>query len=351
MYDFVFVTHLPSFYKVNLYNELAKKFNVFVIFVATSSKIRNSDFSLSTFSFDSCILNDGAFEIRSKIGSLYRFFCVLRKIKYKLLVVGGWDLPEFWLGVLLGQKKCNGIVLESSIFDSVHHGIKGMIKKIFLSRCGFAFPSGSPHLKLLKVLNFNGTAHSTYGVGLFNRPVISHANRKAWSGRFLYIGRLSPEKNLPFIISYFKKKPNYSLSIVGDGPEFDELKKDAPANVFFLGYKKNTMLGEIFSNHDNLILPSVSEPWGLVIEEALYFGLPILCSEQVGAAEDLVINLKTGCVFSPLDFNSLDKAIINMENNYGVYLNNVKSIDFNVLKCKQLSAYSDALTKCNNILS
>lgn len=77
-YDYLFVTHLPAFYKVNLYNEIAKHCKVLVIFIAQSSQIRTQDFTQNTCAFDYYILNEGAFERRRIPKSL---FTLWRKIK------------------------------------------------------------------------------------------------------------------------------------------------------------------------------------------------------------------------------------------------------------------------------
>lgn len=344
MYDFVFITHLPSFYKTNLYKELAKEFNICVIFVGSISNIRTSDFVDKNFSFDYHVINDEPFEARSRLRSLIKSYRYLRHLKYKLLVVGGWDLPEFWLSVLLSRKKNNCIVIESSIHDSQVNGLKGGVKRLFLSRCSFAFASGRPHQRLLECLRYSGSTLLTKGVGLFNRMILSvEHTQKSFTGKFLYLGRLSPEKNLDLVIEYFAKNADYHLSIAGDGPLRDELQNKAPSNIEFLGHVPNEQLYDVFSSHDVLLLPSLSETWGLVIEESLYFGLPVICSDRVGAAEDMVKGLEAGCVFSPTDISSLDNAVKHMSDHYTDYCLKVSQVDFAALKDEQLSAYRQAI--------
>ena len=52
--------------------------------------------------------------------------------------------------------------------------------------------------------------------------------------------------------------------------------------------------------------PSLYEPWGLVVEEALFRGLPVIASDKVGSAADMVTALETGAVFSPVSYTHLD---------------------------------------------
>mgnify|MGYP007000140648 len=67
MYDLIIVTHIPAFYKVNLYNELAKKLNILVIFIAKSTnEVRANDFLiLEKSKFKYKVLYDGDIEDRN----------------------------------------------------------------------------------------------------------------------------------------------------------------------------------------------------------------------------------------------------------------------------------------------
>src|SRR5579872_30307 len=114
-YNYVFITHLPAFYKINLYNEIAKKCRVYVIFIAQSSTIRAPDFTKGDYHFEYCVLNNGSFEKRSLSKSLWRLFITLRSLRFERLVVGGWDLLEFWFAAFFSQHAKNGLALESSL--------------------------------------------------------------------------------------------------------------------------------------------------------------------------------------------------------------------------------------------
>ena len=104
-YDYVFITHLPAFYKINLYNKLAKQLTILVVFIADSSTIRTSDFVQKTnYNFDHIIINQEPFEIRSQWKSSLKFMRLLSQIKFKKIIVGGWDLLEFWVAWVMTPK-------------------------------------------------------------------------------------------------------------------------------------------------------------------------------------------------------------------------------------------------------
>lgn len=341
-YDYVFVTHLPAFYKVNLYREIAKQCRIFVIFIASGSSIRTQDFVASLEAFDHIILNEGAFETRSLRNSLKQLFTLWRQIRYRLLVLGGWDLTEFWFLAFLSAKRKNALALESSVHDSRSEGWITIIKRLFLSRIKTVFASGEPHCALLSALRFKGPVLTTRGVGIFNyapkAPAVTH-----FKGQFLYVGRLSPEKNIVRLLDVFRQLPQYSLSIVGEGPLMPVLQKACPDNVYLLGHIPNSELAACYQEHDIFILPSLKEPWGIVVEEALYYGLPVIASNKVGCAMDWIEQYKVGMLFDPINNHSIEEAIEWAAQHYDSLRNQIKQINFATRDSSQVKQYIEAL--------
>ncbi len=98
--------------------------------------------------------------------------------------------------------------------------------------------------------------------------------------------RLPPERR-PFLV------------IIGDGPLRSTLERAAAGldTVRFAGFRNQTELPGFYAMADLFVLPSLSEPWGLVINEAMNAGCAILASDRVGAARDLVRDGVNGAVF------------------------------------------------------
>ena len=332
MYDFVFMTHLPSFYKVNLYNELAKKLKIMVIFIGHGSSIRTRDFVGKEMAFDHAFLSSEAFEKRSISKTVFCLFKLLSKIRYRKIIVGGWDQVEFWFTVFFGSKGKNSLALESTINESAVTGLKGLVKRIFLSRVSVVYASGTLHSELLNQLGYDGLIFLTKGVGLINPPVKVPAIKK-YERKFLYLGRLSREKNLAFLISAFRSLMDHQLTIVGSGPDENQLKSSAPGNVRFIPHVDNSMIGGLFEENDFLILPSISETWGLVVEESLAHGRPVVISRKCGASE--LIDGSNGLQFDPGSIQSLIEVIRSIDdsrfNDFQHAIRNQKS-DFDPLK-------------------
>ncbi|CAC9519906.1 glycosyltransferase [Bathymodiolus azoricus thioautotrophic gill symbiont] len=327
MYDYVIVTHIPAFYKVNLYNELAKKLNILVIFIAlNTSEKRSDDFTtLKNARFEYKVLFDGNFQNRDAFKNISKIKQILKEINYKKLLVSGWDLKEFWYLVFTHSKVRNCLALESTVLESNTKGLKRLVKSIFLNRISTVFASGKLHVELLEKLNYKGNIKITKGVGIINKPDFVYES-KIYQKRFLFIGRLSKVKNLEFLINIFNDLKDYKLTIIGTGEDEKYLKSIANKNIVFLGTIENKDIKNEFKENDIFIFPSISEPWGLVVEEALYFGLPVIVSENCGASE-LIENSMNGYIFKPKDSIGIRDIVLNIDKmKYDVLAFNVKQL-------------------------
>ena len=117
---------------------------------------------------------------------------------------------------------------------------------------------------------------------------------------FLYVGRLVKHKNVEELIKVFKSRfstLNAELRIVGSGEEEGYLRdKYQSEKVKFLGKKFTEDLVEEFQKASCFVCPSIFEPWGLVVNEALSSGVPVIATKEVGAAFDLINGKETGYV-------------------------------------------------------
>ena len=342
MYDYLIVTHIPAFYKVNLYNELSKSLKIEVIFIAGNTVHKRADdfIALEKANFKYTVLNENNFEARKKHLSILKLRKLLKRCNYKKIILSGWDLLEFWFLLILNPKKKICLALESSVLESNTSGIKGKMKKIFLSRVSKVFASGKLHVELLDELNYKGEVSITRGVGIINKPKIKLIDKK-YKKSYLYVGRLSSEKNLKLLIEVFNKLPEFLLSFAGVGPDESILKKMSRPNIRFLGQIENNKLDVLYQNHNFLILPSLSEPWGLVVEEALYFNTPVIVSKNCGARE-LISNGVNGFVVDPSKTETFKKTILSVSDQS--YAELLKGTGEEFLQCKdqfQVHAYFD----------
>ena len=135
----------------------------------------------------------------------------------------------------------------------------------------------------------------------------------------LFVGRLVEEKGVEYLLQAFSKVvteiPEAKLVIVGKGPKEKELesltKKLGLHNVFFLGAAENRLMPNIYVGCDVLVLPSIREPFGNVVIEAMAAGKPVIGS-YVGGMKDTVVHGVTGYHVQPRNSQQISKYLIKL---------------------------------------
>jgi len=128
----------------------------------------------------------------------------------------------------------------------------------------------------------------------------------------LFVGKFIERKkpiNFLNIAKKFKKKKNIHFLMIGSGVLIDKckfyLKKNNLNNVSIIGFQNQKQLREYYLISDVLILPSEYETWGLVINEAMASGMPVISTNQCGGTVDLVKNNNTGFSYDKNDSKTL----------------------------------------------
>jgi glycosyltransferase involved in cell wall biosynthesis len=142
----------------------------------------------------------------------------------------------------------------------------------------------------------------------------------------LYVGRLATGKGLEYLVEASAQVyPSHVLVVAGDGPLLPSLHDRAQSAgvsecVSFIGRVTQTELPALLQASDVFVLPSVStptfrEPWGLVVNEAMNSGLPVVATDAVGAAAGgLIVPEETGHVVPQRDVRALAAAIEDLVN-------------------------------------
>ncbi len=344
-FDIVYLTNTPSFYKLNLCEAIAKRgVRILIVLYGYGDEAVNTELSNnSRWNFDFEFINQGNSNTRNKIHTFFRLIRLMRSIEAKKIIYAGWLAPEYNLYSFLSPRYKNAMVCESSIFDVSISGINGWIKKRIINRMSVILPSGQPHKDLFDSIGFNGPKYITGSVGIFNKSDLL-PKQTISPLRYLFVGRLIEVKEVELLVSAFNRN-GLPLTIAGDGALRDKLKAIAQPNISFTGFIPNEQIGALYSAHDVFILPSKYEPWGLVVEEALFRGLPVIVSDKVGSGIDMVKNLGTGEIFESGNQQSLQAAIETVSSNYEKYRKAVDSIDWQQRDKNQVEAYLKLLDK------
>ncbi len=151
------------------------------------------------------------------------------------------------------------------------------------------------------------------------------ALRQSWSippssTCFVFVGKLVEKKHVMHFLSALALARKTDASIVGlvigsgeQAVEAEHFVASHALPVTFAGFLNQSRIAEAYVAADVLVLPSdYGETWGLVVNEAMAVGLPVICSDRVGCADDLVIEGVTGHVVSFGDIGAIARCMVEM---------------------------------------
>jgi 1,2-diacylglycerol 3-alpha-glucosyltransferase len=232
----------------------------------------------------------------------YKRFCrVIREHRITHLALSGYGRWEYIFFLIHGKWKGLQTVLFAESWYPGNRW-KDVLKGWLLRRAGVPFlVSGKRAME-----HFNcrlGIAPERLSVPY---SVVDNAHfRKGYRSYHerepvvLAVARFSPEKGLDLLIEAFlnsRLRKTHRLRLIGGGPEKAALQalagSDAP--VEFLDWVSYAELPDHYGQAALFVLPSRFEPWGLVVNEAMAAGLPVLVSDAVGCAPDLVDSANGG---------------------------------------------------------
>jgi len=270
----------------------------------------------------------------------------LDNFKPNVVFVPGWSARGALLALLwcVSTRTPAVMMSDSTIWDEKRFFLKELIKKIILNSCSAAFVAGGPQADYLVQL---GVKRSNIYLGydvVDNQYFESESKIKredrnistkdlAAKKYFLASARFVPKKNLLKMIeaySLYQKQANrtsasssmlkdldaqqntthWDLVILGDGPLREEIEKlraelGLLGSVHLPGFKEYNELPSYYAHAGAFVHASTTEQWGLVVNEAMASGLPVLVSNQVGSSPDLVKEGSNGWTFDPLDIDQL----------------------------------------------
>jgi 1,2-diacylglycerol 3-alpha-glucosyltransferase len=220
------------------------------------------------------------------------------------------------------------VLSASQAIDKPRARIKERVKAAIIPHFASAFVAGTPQREYLATLGmprrkiylgYDAVDNDHFRNGAVNARSQGDALRrhlKLPDKYFLAVARFVPVKNLERLIMAHARYAErvgttaWPLVLLGDGPMRSTLedlrqKESSDSLVTFHGFVQYADLPTYYGLSSAFILPSISEPWGLVVNEAMASGVAVLVSRNCGCAQDLVKPGETGCVFDPEDVNAI----------------------------------------------
>ncbi|MDR5820778.1 glycosyltransferase family 4 protein [Caballeronia sp. LZ043] len=251
------------------------------------------------------------------------------RTKADLVVLPGYHRPEYWamLGACIVTGKRRAVFCDSTARDNPRRMLTSIPKRVFFTLCDGYFAFGMRSREYLMSLGakqdaiFSPCQAAAMPRAFSPGTVVSDRRAHRQGGRpvFLFVGRLSAEKGINTLVEAFRmlkeRVPDAELRIVGTGPLGNQLKQQVADaglqdSVQFLGSLQDEPLSREYFGATCMVLPSVREPWGLVTNEALAHGCPVLVSESCGCVPELVVDGVSGYAFPAGDVPALHRVML-----------------------------------------
>lgn len=309
----LFVTNIPSPYRIEFFNELGKTENLKVIFEAEKAPLLNSNWykSNNIKNFDSIFLKKGEIEEKQINWKVFKY---IKKNQQDVIVVTNYAyLTEMMVIIWLKIRNIpyylevdGGIIKDESI-------IKKRLKSFLISAAsGYISPSKKTDQYLLyygaKVNNIHRYSFTSLKDKDILKQPTSFKMKKNMREKLgikeekvvLSIGQFIPRKGFDILLNAcINLKEDIGIYIIGGEPtlEFKNLKQKYNLNnVHFIDFKSKDELKSYYMASDVFVLPTREDIWGLVVNEALAYGLPVITTENCNAGLELVKNDVNGYI-------------------------------------------------------
>lgn len=327
----LWLTNIPSPYRVDFFNELGKSCELTVLFERRSSDER--DKSWERFH----VRNFNAIFLRGKKVGMAEAFCpevirFLTRGKYHHIIVTNYsDITGILAILVMRAKKIPYIIESDGGFPGSGVGIKEKLKKWLISGASQYFSTAKEHDLYYKAYGaqdkeivrypFTSLSETDYK----NAVMLSRSDKKSYREKLgmeekhilLSVGRFSYEagygKGYDILLQVGKKLGcDYGIYIVGDEPteEFIKMKEDMNLpQIHYVGFKNKKDLADYYCAADCFVFLSRKEAWGLVVNEAMSYGIPIISSNNCIAATELVKDGENGFIIDLMDTELIAKRI------------------------------------------
>ncbi|HEY3974993.1 MAG TPA: glycosyltransferase family 4 protein [Candidatus Sulfotelmatobacter sp.] len=333
----VILTEIISPYRIPLFNELAQQGEVdlHVIFLAeTDPELRQWQVYKNEIRFSCQVLPSW----RSRIGNYNALLnrgvtFALGEAQPDFILCGGYNYVASWQSLIWARFHKTPFFLWAESTQQDHRSRRTVVELMkieFLRSCnGFVVPGSSAreYLHSLKIRDSRiFTAPNAVDNDLFSaaaeaarQNATEHRSELALPRRyFLFVGRLVREKGVLELLSAYARlddslRQQVGLVFVGDGAFRPELERAAasisPGMIKFAGFAQRDQLAIYYALAEMLILPTYTDTWGLVVNEAMACSLPVILSHAAGCGADLLKENWNGLLVPPKEVPSLTAAM------------------------------------------
>lgn len=252
---------------------------------------------------------------------------ILKQINPKILGIAGYSRPAMVFTLLwcLWYRKPTVLFSATTENDAPRIWWREKFKSWIVKRYKSALVGGKAQKRYLIKLGMPAEAiflgYNVVGNDTFHPDKIKSLTTPLHKPYFLAINRFVSKKNIPFLISSYAeysqtvKETAWDLVLCGDGSMRSQIERqiqELGLNKFIHlpGFLQQEELLPYFAHAGCFIHASTHEQWGLVVNEAMAAGLPVLVSNRCGCFEDLVVEGINGFGFDPYDRQQLTNLML-----------------------------------------
>ena len=341
------LTTIMAPYRTNLFNELGKYCDLTVCFEQKNEQSRNKNwFAESSQYFESIPLKHWDKKVdRIKFDIFNQF----KKKKYDLAIAYEYStITAILFMAICRLKKIPYLINMDGNFTN-SHPLKYILKKILISGASGCLAGGEyakNYFIYYGALEENIYLHhftSLYANDILASPLGDQEKRvickklqlQHFSKVVITVGRFIKSKRIDVLIAAWKHMPDdWVLLIVGEGDLEDEYKNQIETlglkNIKFTGHLDFKTLRQYYLASDLFVLPTELDVWGLVVNEALASGLPVITTDKCIAGLELIVNEFNGFIVpvdAPEQLSKKIKEVLLDERKASMFsLNALKSI-------------------------
>ena len=306
----LFITNIPSPYRVSFFNEFGKICHLTVLFEKNRSDERNISWQNYSFDYFQGIVLKGI-----STGTDNAFcLSVLKVIKkrWDKIIVANVSTPTGMLAIQYMKMHHIPYWIEGDGgFAKSGKGLKENIKKHFISGATGYFSTSAAHDLYYKTYGANSKRIFRYPfTSISTNDIVDHLYTKEEKTKIRYeleiyedkiiiaVGQFIKRKGFDVLIKASNMLPNdYGIYFIGGQPTEDYLSMaKGRNNIHFIGFKTKEELQKYYLATDLFVLPTREDIWGLVINEAMACGLPIITTDKCIAGLELVKNGVNGYI-------------------------------------------------------
>lgn len=273
------------------------------------------------------VLSEQPSENQSVANQCVNILNALQKIHPDLLIIAGYSRPSMLTALVwsIYHKKPAILVSASKENDTSRYWWREAFKGLVIKGFSSALVGGKPQKRYLIKLGMKPnsifTGYNVVGIDNFHPNRIRSFPNYYQKPYFLAVNRFVPKKNILRLIDAYNiyrrvsDSTPWDLVLCGDGELRTEIeKKIAKLNlqeyVSLPGFLQQEQLLPYFAHASCFIHASIQEQWGLVVNEAMAAGLPILVSNRCGCYEDLIVDGVNGFGFDPENSQQLTELML-----------------------------------------